>query len=254
MKGKQETAPYTAEIMTASREGLLAFLAKLKAIRDAHPVTKRLGRDGDGGPVGATIAVTGAPYKSAPIGPLTSNSLIAPHLGPLNRTIVPSRVTEYQWAMWRGDWWFTPDPIVVTDEGHIINGQHRLMAAEEVIEADRKDAEVMEAALRRSEPTKPEAAEDLLSTLALSLRPKRTKDEARAELEKIRARQYPQFVVVWGVDKRAAILMDEARRSSTDRRDIAIRYAQSNGSSTQVMKKHGARRMAPSNETDAAMT
>jgi len=38
----------------------------------------------------------------------------------------------------------------------------------------------------------------------------------------------PQFVVVWGVDKRAAILMDEARRTTTDRRDIAMRFARSN--------------------------
>jgi hypothetical protein len=40
----------------------------------------------------------------------------------------------------------------------------------------------------------------------------------------------PQFVVVWGVDKRAALLMDEARRTATDRRDIALRYARANGS------------------------
>jgi hypothetical protein len=107
------------------------------------------------------------------------NAALAKLIGPLNRTIVPSRVNEYRNAMWRGEWWFTPDPIVVTNEGDIINGQHRLLAAVEALP---------------------------------------TKDDKDPKTP-------PQFVVVWNVDKRAAILMDEARRSSTDRRDIALRYA-----------------------------
>ena len=98
------------------------------------------------------------------------------YLGDLNRDVNESRVATYRAAMEKGDWWFTPDPIVVTDAGDIINGQHRLLAVEG----------------QEIDPA-------------------------------------PQFVVVWGVDKRAAILMDEARRTATDRRNIAIRYANSSG-------------------------
>jgi hypothetical protein len=105
---------------------------------------------------------------------------VAGHIGSLNRTVNPNRVNEYRNAMWRGEWWFTPDPIVVTDESFIINGQHRLLAAEEVANSVKED-----------EPEK----------------------------------HAPTFVIVWNVDKRAAILMDEARRTETDRRDIALRFA-----------------------------
>jgi hypothetical protein len=104
---------------------------------------------------------------------------IRTYLGDLNRDINEARVMAYGTAMEQGDWWFTPDPVVVTDEGAIINGQHRLLAVERVLADELTDADA------------------------------------------------PSFVVVWGVDKRAAILMDEARRSATDRRDIALRYARS---------------------------
>jgi len=100
------------------------------------------------------------------------------YLGDLNRDVNDGRVAAYGTDMENGKWWFTPDPIVVTDEGAIINGQHRLLAVERAL------------------------SEGKLTDAAA-----------------------PQFVVVWDVDKRAAILMDEARRTTTDRRDIAIRYA-----------------------------
>jgi len=99
------------------------------------------------------------------------------YVGQLNRDVNAARVAEYGTAMEKGGWWFTPDPIVVTDTGEIINGLHRLLAVERVV--GRKDFDA----------------------------------------------PAPQFVVVWGVDKQAAILMDESRRSTTDRRDIAMRYA-----------------------------
>jgi hypothetical protein len=200
---KPVASQYSVEIMTASRDGLQAFVNKLNAIRAAHPVTRRLGRDGDGGLVGARIAAKGALFKGVKDIPMSSGG-IGQFIGPLNRTVIPARVTEYRWAMWNGNWWFTPDPVVVTDEGAIINGQHRLMAAEELLHDDMEE----ENRARVRSKGKPEE-----------------RAEARAKLTKIRARQYPQFVIVWNVDKRAAILMDEARRSATDRRDIAIRYA-----------------------------
>jgi len=100
------------------------------------------------------------------------------YLGGLNRDINAGRVTTYGTDMEKGKWWFTPDPIVVTDTGEIINGQHRLLAVERAL------------------------AEGQM------------KDDAA-----------PSFVVVWNVDKKAAILMDEARRTATDRRDIAVRFA-----------------------------
>ena len=99
------------------------------------------------------------------------------YVGKLNRDVNANRVASYAKDIAAGKWWFTPDPIVVTDTGEIINGQHRLLAVERTI--GRKDFDA----------------------------------------------PAPQFVVVWGVDKQAAILMDESRRSATDRRDIAMRYA-----------------------------
>jgi hypothetical protein len=102
------------------------------------------------------------------------------YLGKLNRDVSDSRVDEYYTAMLKGTWWFTPDPVVVTDDGYIINGQHRLIAAEKL-----------------------------------------------ADIDKEGSRTPPTFVVVWGVDKKAALLMDEAKRSADDRRSIAVRYATS---------------------------
>jgi hypothetical protein len=208
MKAEKNGTAYEVEILTASGSGLYAFLKRLQTIRKAHPVARRLGRDGDGGLVGGRMVASGAGFKDAPIESL-SNSAVARFIGPLNRTVVPGRVEAYKWDMWGGCWWFTPDPVVITDEGHIINGQHRLMAAEELVLEDNKEKAEAEATIADKKADPADQA------------------EARAKLNKIGARTYPQFVVVWGVDKRAAILMDEARRTSTDRRDIAIRYAQS---------------------------
>jgi hypothetical protein len=120
---------------------------------------------------------------------------IKDYIGPLNRDINEPRVEAYAVTMSAGEWFFTPDPIVVTDEGAIINGQHRLLAAEGVL---------------TGEQGRYQSFAGIRSFSEFTLWP---------------ATKVPQFVVVWGVDKRAAILMDEARRSSNDRRDIALRYA-----------------------------
>lgn len=105
----------------------------------------------------------------------------------LNRRFSTARKNAYLNAMLGQDgesWWFTPDPIVVTTEGYIVNGQHRLVAAIECCHIRLRDDEA--SGVRWSIPT---------------------------------------FVVVWGVERQAALLMDEARRNATDRRDIAVRYA-----------------------------
>lgn len=96
-------------------------------------------------------------------------------LSDLNRPISYARTELYQEEMQSGRWHFTPDPVVITEEGYVINGQHRLGAADAV---------------------------------------------DWSEVEAI-----PHFLVVWGVNKKAALLMDEAKRSTEDRRQIALNYA-----------------------------
>jgi len=175
---------YKVEILTATEEGLARFVGDLKRVRD--------GRSPGRGPLVRTHTFGAAPLiqrSREGLVMLTGGAVgIAGYIGSLNREVNPNRVEEYRNAVWRGDWWFTPDPIVVTDEGDIINGQHRLLAAEEVAKS-----------ITTSETV-----------------PKKTE-------------RAPVFVVVWNVDKRAAILMDEARRSANDRRDIALRYASAAG-------------------------
>jgi hypothetical protein len=131
-------------------------------------------------------------FKAARVARIHS---IKDYIGPLNRDVNENRTEGYARAMEKGDWWFTPDPITITDAGEIINGQHRLLAAECVLTG--------ESTVKERTPIGPYD------------RPLVPWEDADA----------PSFVVVWGVDKRAAILMDEARRTATDRRDIAIRYA-----------------------------
>ena len=96
-------------------------------------------------------------------------------LGGLNRSINWPRVEGYRKDMQIGRWHFSPDPIVFSTDGAVLNGQHRIAAA-------------------------------LLGN---------TIDD------------FPSFVVIRGVDKKAALLMDEAKRSPNDRRDIALRFAES---------------------------
>jgi hypothetical protein len=96
-------------------------------------------------------------------------------LSELNRPISLARTELYAEEMEAGRWYFTPDPIVITDEGYVVNGQHRLGAAD--------------------------------------------------GLDWSKAGEVPQFLVVWGVDKKTALLMDEAKRSADDRRHIALSYA-----------------------------
>ncbi len=96
-------------------------------------------------------------------------------LGSLNRPMNWARVAQYADDMAAGKWWSSPDPIVVSKGGEILNGQHRLTAA--------------------------------------------------LGIEYEEGDEVPEVVVVWGVDNKAALLMDEARRTQNDRRSIAMRYA-----------------------------
>jgi hypothetical protein len=50
------------------------------------------------------------------------------HLDMLNREFSKARMQTYAETMSEGKWYSTPDPIVVTTDGHLINGQHRLAA------------------------------------------------------------------------------------------------------------------------------
>jgi hypothetical protein len=118
-----------------------------------------------------------APYKLN-IGngrPMESKPIEKLGLSDLNRPISVARTDLYAEEMEAGRWYFSPDPIVITDEGHVVNGQHRLGAADAVDWTQTGEA--------------------------------------------------PQFLVVWGVDKKTALLMDEAKRSADDRRHIALSYA-----------------------------
>jgi hypothetical protein len=96
-------------------------------------------------------------------------------LGDLNRPISSARADLYLEEMQADRWYFSPDPVVISEQGYVINGQHRLVAADAVDWS--KVAEI------------------------------------------------PRFLVVWGADKKTALLMDEAKRSTTDRREIALGYA-----------------------------
>jgi hypothetical protein len=50
-----------------------------------------------------------------------------------NRDIRPQRVNEYIEAMRAGRWQdLLSDPISITADGHVLNGQHRISAAESV--------------------------------------------------------------------------------------------------------------------------
>ena len=196
------------EIVTMNREGLAAFMRELKRVKLRHhhadalaevPESKldkaldiliaawereqaetvekhRHPEEGEGTDKDAMMRALQAQMRDASANLMALRfASIEFYLGKLNRDINKGRVEAYRADMAAGRWWFTPDPVVVTDTGDIINGQHRLLAVE------------------------------------------------RAELKEGVAT--PSFIVVWGVDKKAAILMDEARRTSTDRRDIALRYA-----------------------------
>jgi hypothetical protein len=108
---------------------------------------------------------------------LPMNSFAAAGLTDLNRELSSSRVELYVEEMAAGKWRFSPDPIVVTEDGYLVNGQHRLVAATKF-------------------------------------------DWKRPGVE------IPPFLVVWGVDKKTALLMDEAQRSTNDRRQIALGFAE----------------------------
>lgn len=104
----------------------------------------------------------------------TLNGLAMLGLTDLNREFSFARYALYLEEMAAGRWYDSADPIVITEDGYIVNGQHRLVAA------------------------------------------------SRVEWE---GDEIPQFVVVSGVNKKAALLMDEAARSKDDRRHIALRFA-----------------------------
>jgi hypothetical protein len=49
---------------------------------------------------------------------------------PTNRPILPRRVEAYQDAMQKGEWRdLLSDPLTLTEEGYVVNGQHRIAAA-----------------------------------------------------------------------------------------------------------------------------
>ena len=53
-------------------------------------------------------------------------------LGDLNRPISSARADLYLEEMQADRWYFSPDPIVISEQGYVINGQHRLIAADAV--------------------------------------------------------------------------------------------------------------------------
>jgi hypothetical protein len=120
----------------------------------------------------------GTPVSSSSSWPVSKhfeyNPLERLGLTVINRKLSYARLALYEEEMAAGRWRFSPDPIVITDEGYLVNGQHRLLAASQI--------------------------------------------EWNGDA--------PRFLVVWGVDKKTALLMDEAQRSGRDRRDIAINYAE----------------------------
>jgi hypothetical protein len=93
----------------------------------------------------------------------------------LNRPYSEARAELYAEEMVAGRWYTSADPIVISENGYVINGQHRLAAASMVV-WEKGD-------------------------------------------------EFPLFLVVWGVDEKTALLMDEAKRNTTDRRAIALGYA-----------------------------
>jgi hypothetical protein len=117
------------------------------------------------------------------------------HLGlnAVNRELSESRVQHFLSDMGDGRWHFSPDPIVISEEGYILNGQHRLAAAAWISYSSSPAGRASE----YSRDSDPRWGDDI-----------------------------PQFLVVWGVDKKTALLMDEAARSTKDRRHIALRYAE----------------------------
>jgi hypothetical protein len=114
----------------------------------------------------------------------------------LNRDLNPKRAFNFLDDMVNERWWFTPDPLVISPQGRMLNGQHRALAI----------------VVRNYHPLTPfKETED----------GKKVVDDAW-----IRERFEPiQFVLVTGVEERAALLLDEARRTASDRRAIAMRYA-----------------------------
>ena len=200
-----------AEIVTMNREGLAAFVLELKRTKIRHQlpqipeekldkavevweqqqrdiVERHRNTPAEPDDVGAMILVKAKMYDASANLMAARFKSVRSYLGSLNRDINEGRVEAYREDMRKGKWWFTPDPIVVTATGEIINGQHRLLAVESLAHAD----------AGRVEGKSNFVPDDYTA---------------------------PQFVVVWGVDKRAAILIDEARRTANDRRDIALRFA-----------------------------
>jgi hypothetical protein len=117
-----------------------------------------------------------------------------------NRDLNEHRADEYAGAMAAGEWWFTPVPIVFSTDGYVLNGQHRLVALLTLLKSDHWRAE--------------------------SFRSGRTIRAGMNEPMPRNAEREPiQFVVVTGVERRAALLMDEARRTANDRRKIGMKFA-----------------------------
>jgi hypothetical protein len=160
------SVPRTIRVELLSADKVPQFLDKVLAIRNPELAGSRKADK-------RRPSLTGYFRGSIDGKPHIFDNLRESGMTELNRDVSEARVESYSQAMANGQWWFTPDPIVVSDEGLIINGQHRLIAA------------------------------------------------SRIDWEPGHS---PQFVVVWGVDKKASLLMDEAQRNTTDRRNIGLRF------------------------------
>jgi hypothetical protein len=143
------------ELWKARRESFAKQLAKARKEGKTPPVYPWRPRHGYGGRV--------------------SNPLQSLGLTALNRPFSEARADLYAEEMLAGRWYTSPDPIVISKGGYVINGQHRLVAAS-MIRWEEGD-------------------------------------------------EIPLFLVVWGFDEKTALLMDEAKRNTTDRRAIALGYA-----------------------------
>lgn len=65
-------------------------------------------------------------YRNVMMGAAMATKMLATQR--MNRRINQRKVTEFAEAMKRGEWETNAQPIMEDDEGHLINGQHRLLA------------------------------------------------------------------------------------------------------------------------------
>lgn len=165
----------------------------------------------------AAVRFTEAPKRPVPlahgVGVIGRSSVTD-----LNRDLNDRKVRAYLSAMIAGEWVLAPDAVAITAEGLVINGQHRLEAARRYGTAI--------AAIHSAIGEGREGAEARINGVLMDAGI-RTQAAADYLLDIIRGQNPgPQFIVAWNITKDAALFMDEAARSTDDRRTIALRYAQ----------------------------